>query len=93
MNRDRALELLAAVAQGQLAPDAAFEYCYLHDVPKVAGALLAAGGPEAWLAGFRQRVRETKMRGDARPTWFRAWSQRVRKRASRPPLQTISAAR
>jgi len=46
------------------APDAAFEYCYLHDVPKVAGALLAAGGPEAWLAGFRQRVRETKMRGD-----------------------------
>ncbi|MBM4378454.1 MAG: alpha/beta hydrolase [Deltaproteobacteria bacterium] len=46
------------------APDSAFEYCYLHDLPKVAGALLAAGGPEAWLQGFRQRVRETKMRGD-----------------------------
>jgi len=46
------------------APDSAFEYCYLNDLPKAAGALLAAGGPEAWLAGFRQRVRETKMRGD-----------------------------
>jgi pimeloyl-ACP methyl ester carboxylesterase len=46
------------------APDAAFEYCYLHDLPKTAGALLAAGGVDAWLEQFRRRVRETKMRGD-----------------------------
>jgi pimeloyl-ACP methyl ester carboxylesterase len=47
--------------------DAYFEYCYLPDFPKAAGALLKAGGVEAWFKDFSQRVRETKMRGDDFP--------------------------
>jgi S-formylglutathione hydrolase FrmB len=55
---------------GQLAchsGDAYFEYCFLPDFPKAAGALLKAGGAKAWLDDFRTRARETKMRGDDFP--------------------------
>lgn len=45
-------------------PDAYFEYCYLPDLPKVASALLKAGGVEAWYSDFVRRSRETKARGD-----------------------------
>jgi enterochelin esterase-like enzyme len=44
--------------------DAYFEYCFLPDFPKVAGALLRADGVERWWSGFQERVRETKMAGD-----------------------------
>jgi S-formylglutathione hydrolase FrmB len=48
--------------------DAYFEYCYLPDLPKAAGTLLKAGGLLPWLAEFKQRARETKLRGDDFPT-------------------------
>ena len=44
--------------------DAYFEYCYLPEFPRVAGALAKAGGVDAWWAGFQRRLRETKMGGD-----------------------------
>ena len=44
--------------------DAYFEYCYLTEFPKVASALLRAGGLEPWWAGFVRRTAETKMGGD-----------------------------
>lgn len=44
--------------------DSYFEYCYLGDFPKAAGALLKAGGVAPWFAEFSQRARATKMRGD-----------------------------
>lgn len=47
--------------------DSAFEYCYLHDFPKAAGAFLKSGGHEAWFNEFLRRVAETKMRGDDHP--------------------------
>ncbi|HZH02278.1 MAG TPA: alpha/beta hydrolase-fold protein, partial [Myxococcaceae bacterium] len=43
--------------------DAYFEYCYLPDLPKAAGAFLAAGGPERWFAELERRAQETQMRG------------------------------
>jgi enterochelin esterase-like enzyme len=43
--------------------DAAFEYCYLPQFPRVAGALLEAGGVGPWFEGFRKRAFETKARG------------------------------
>lgn len=58
-------ELFAHV--GSHSADAYFEYCYLADLPKAAGALMQAGGVEAWFAAFRKRVSETKMRGDDFP--------------------------
>ncbi|MGA8891029.1 MAG: alpha/beta hydrolase-fold protein [Anaeromyxobacteraceae bacterium] len=45
------------------AGDAGFEYCYLPDFPRTAGALLGTDAA-AWLDGMRRRARETKMRGD-----------------------------
>jgi S-formylglutathione hydrolase FrmB len=45
-------------------PDAYFEYCYLPDLPKVATALLKAGGVEAWYQDFTRRSRETKAKGE-----------------------------
>jgi S-formylglutathione hydrolase FrmB len=44
--------------------DAYFEYCFLADFPKAAGALLRAGGVDAWWRTFVTRARETKMAGD-----------------------------
>ncbi len=44
--------------------DAYFEYCFLPEFPKAAGALVKAGGVEAWWRGFLQRARATKMAGD-----------------------------
>jgi pimeloyl-ACP methyl ester carboxylesterase len=49
------------------AGDAGFEYCYLPDFPRAAGALLGTD-PERWLADLRRRARETKLRGDDHPT-------------------------
>ena len=40
--------------------DAAFEYCYLHDFPRAAGALLKTGGVPEWFEDFWRRSRETK---------------------------------
>jgi S-formylglutathione hydrolase FrmB len=44
--------------------DAYFEYCFLCDFPKAAGALVKAGGVEPWWRAFVRRARETKMAGD-----------------------------
>ncbi|WP_342374460.1 esterase family protein [Myxococcus stipitatus] len=52
---------------GAHSADAYFEYCYLPDLPKAAGSLLKSGGIESWQTEFRERVRETKMRGDDFP--------------------------
>ncbi len=41
--------------------DAGFEYAYLHELPQAAGALLKAGGVEAWYRDFVQRAQATKM--------------------------------
>ena len=41
--------------------DAYFEYCFLPDFPKAAGALAKAGGVEAWWRAFEKRAQETKM--------------------------------
>jgi hypothetical protein len=45
------------------AGDSFFEYCYLPDFPRAAGALLGTD-PARWLADFRRRARETKLRPD-----------------------------
>ncbi len=42
------------------AGDAAFEYCYLPDLPKAAGALLGTD-PARWLASMVERARETRL--------------------------------
>jgi S-formylglutathione hydrolase FrmB len=47
---------------GSHAGDAGFEYCYLPDFPRTAGALLGTD-PAAWLEDLRRRARETKMSG------------------------------
>jgi pimeloyl-ACP methyl ester carboxylesterase len=52
---------------GSHAGDAYFEYCYLPDFPKAAGALLKAGGVQRWFDEFSQRARATKVRGDDHP--------------------------
>jgi S-formylglutathione hydrolase FrmB len=44
--------------------DAYFEYCYLHELPKAAGAFLKAGGHAPWLAEFLERARATKPKGE-----------------------------
>jgi len=44
--------------------DAYFEYCFMADFPKAAGALLKAGGVEGFWRGFLQRAREARMAGD-----------------------------
>ncbi|MGO9063808.1 MAG: alpha/beta hydrolase [Myxococcaceae bacterium] len=44
--------------------DAYFEYCFLPEFSKAAGALVKAGGVEAWWRAFVQRARQTKMGGD-----------------------------
>ncbi len=44
--------------------DAFFEYCYLPDFPKAAGALMDGGGVSNWFEGFRRRARETQLRGN-----------------------------
>ena len=46
------------------AADSFFEYCYLPDFPKAAGALLNAGGVAAWFRDFTARAQATKMRSD-----------------------------
>ncbi|MBX5480656.1 MAG: alpha/beta hydrolase [Myxococcaceae bacterium] len=43
--------------------DAYFEYCYLHDFPKAAAALLKAGDAKAWFEDYWRRSRETKPQG------------------------------
>jgi S-formylglutathione hydrolase FrmB len=45
------------------AGDAAFEYCYLADLPRAAAALLGAPDAAAWLEGLRRRARETRLPG------------------------------
>jgi S-formylglutathione hydrolase FrmB len=45
------------------APDSGFEYCYLPEFPRAAGALLGTD-PAAWLDGAKQRARESRMRPD-----------------------------
>lgn len=52
---------------GSHAGDAYFEYCYLPDFPKAAGALLKAGGAQPWFDEFVERARATKVRGDDHP--------------------------
>ena len=47
--------------------DAYFEYCYLPEFPKAAGALLKAGGHEAWFREFVRRARETRARSEDFP--------------------------
>jgi len=65
MARDRAATFAHV---GCHAGDAFFEYCYLHDFPVAAGALLAAGGDlEGWLAGMKRRAREAKLRPEDVP--------------------------
>ncbi len=49
---------------GSQSGDAYFEYCYLADLPKAAGALLRAGGVKEWFEDFWRRAQETKARGD-----------------------------
>ena len=44
--------------------DACFEYAYMSELPQAAGALLKAGGVEAWYLDFIARAAATKMRGD-----------------------------
>jgi pimeloyl-ACP methyl ester carboxylesterase len=64
MGRDRP-EVFAHVACHS--GDAAFEYCYLGELPVAAGALLAAESPAAWLAELKRRARATKMAGGDHP--------------------------
>jgi len=45
------------------AGDAGFEYSYLPDFPRTAAALLGID-PAAWLAGLKERARDSKLRGD-----------------------------
>ena len=44
--------------------DAAFEYCYLNELPQALGPLLKAGGVQAWYKDFRERAAATKMKGE-----------------------------
>jgi S-formylglutathione hydrolase FrmB len=44
--------------------DSYYEYCFVPEFPKVAAALVRAGGVEPWWNGFLHRVRETRMGGD-----------------------------
>ena len=44
--------------------DAYFEYGYLPEFPKAAGALRKSGGVNEWLKDFYVRAQETRMRGD-----------------------------
>jgi hypothetical protein len=60
LGRDRG-ETFAVV--GAHAPDSFFEYCYVPDLPKAAGALAGAQDAAAWLEGARRRARETKLGG------------------------------
>ncbi|MFT3917772.1 MAG: alpha/beta hydrolase-fold protein [Anaeromyxobacteraceae bacterium] len=65
MVRDRSATFAHAACH---AGDAFFEYAYLGDLPKAAGALLAAGGDLAgWLEGMKRRAREAKLRPDDIP--------------------------
>ncbi|HVE81988.1 MAG TPA: alpha/beta hydrolase-fold protein [Myxococcales bacterium] len=52
---------------GAHAGDAYFEYCYLPDFPKAAGALLKAGGVQPWFEDFLTRTRATRLRGEDHP--------------------------
>ncbi|HEY8206783.1 MAG TPA: alpha/beta hydrolase-fold protein [Myxococcaceae bacterium] len=52
---------------GAHAGDAYFEYCYLTDFPKAAGALLKAGGVQAWFDEFLARARATRMKSEDHP--------------------------
>lgn len=52
---------------GAHAGDAYFEYCYLPDFPKAAGALLKAGGAQPWFEEFLARARATRMRSEDHP--------------------------
>jgi S-formylglutathione hydrolase FrmB len=49
------------------AGDAYFEYCYLHDLPQAAAALLGAPDAAAWLEDAKRRARETKLGGGDHP--------------------------
>jgi S-formylglutathione hydrolase FrmB len=60
LGRDRG-DVFAVV--GAHAPDSFFEYCYIPDLPKAAGALAGAKDAAAWLEGARKRARETKLGG------------------------------
>jgi S-formylglutathione hydrolase FrmB len=64
LGRDRP-DVFAIV--GAHAPDSYFEYCYLPDLPKAAGALLGAADAAAWLDAARRRARETKLGGGDHP--------------------------
>jgi hypothetical protein len=64
MGRDRA-DVFAHLACHS--GDAAFEYCYLPDLPAAAAALLSAADPAAWLADVKRRARETKLGGGDHP--------------------------
>jgi S-formylglutathione hydrolase FrmB len=44
--------------------DAAFEYCYLNELPQAVGPILKAGGVEAWYRDFTERAMATKMKGE-----------------------------
>jgi S-formylglutathione hydrolase FrmB len=57
--RDRAADFAHVACH---AGDAFFEYAYLPDFPRAAGALLAAGGDVvAWLDGMKRRARDAKL--------------------------------
>jgi Putative esterase len=45
------------------APDSGFEYCYLPDFPRAAGALLGTDAA-SWLDAMKRRARESKLRPD-----------------------------
>ncbi len=60
LGRDRP-DVFALV--GAHAPDSYFEYCYMPDLPKAAGALVGAADPAAWLDAAKRRARETKIAG------------------------------
>ena len=60
LGRDRP-DVFALV--GAHAPDSYFEYCYMPDLPKAAGALVGAADPAAWLDAAKRRARETKLAG------------------------------
>lgn len=44
--------------------DAYFEYCYVHDFPNAASALLKSGGVKKWFEDFWKRSKETKARSE-----------------------------
>jgi S-formylglutathione hydrolase FrmB len=63
MAKDRS-DVFAHVASH--AGDAGFEYAYLPDFPRTAAALLDTD-PGTWLAGLKERARDSKLRGDDHP--------------------------